>query len=120
MKQVMWVLVLGIAAGLAYWLWYALRRYEERKQAEEARHAAFMAQMVGAAARNAAAKPAEDAAALAQQKLLFEAATKAGEAGEAALAIQLHARLVARYPGSALAEQARAAVDAQKKRLAKP
>lgn len=115
MKQVMWVLVFGIAAGLAYWLWYAMRRYQEKKQAEEARHAAFMAQMVSAAV----GKPAEDAAALAQQKLLFEAATKAGEAGEAALAIQLHARLVARYPASALAEQAKAAVEALKKRLAK-
>ncbi len=123
MKQVMWVLVLGIAAGLAYWLWYALRRYEERKHAEEERHAAFMAQMVGAAARNAAAKTsanaAEDAAALAQQKLLFEAATRAGEAGEAALAIQLHARLVARYPASALAEQSKAAVVTLKQKLAK-
>lgn len=120
----MWVLVLGIAAGLGYWLWYGVRRYQEKKLAEEARHADFIAQMVGAAARNAAAtttlKPAVDAAALAQQKLLFEAATKAGEAGEAALSIQLHARLVARYPASALAEQARAAVDAQKKKLAKP
>lgn len=123
MKQVMWVLVLGIAAGLAYWLWYAMRRYQEKKHAEEARHAEFMAQMVGAAARNAAAKApgnaAEDAAALAQQKLLFEAATRAGEAGEAALAIQLHARLVARYPASALAEQAKAAVVALKQKLAK-
>lgn len=121
MKQVMWVLVLGIAAGLAYWLWYALRRYEERKRAEEERHAAFMAQMVSAAASKAAA-PAqpEDAAALAQQKLLFEAATKAGDAGEAALAIQLHARLVARYPASALAAQAKAAVETLKRKLAKP
>ena len=120
MKQVMWVLVFGIAAGLGYWLWYAWRRYEDRKRAEEERHAAFMAQMVGAAAAKAAApKPAEDAAALAQQKLLFDAASKAGEAGEAALAIQLHARLVARYPASALAEQAKAAVEALKKKLAK-
>lgn len=119
----MWVLVLGIAAGLAYWLWYAMRRYQEKQHAEEARHAEFMAQMVGAAARNAAAKTsgnaAEDAAALAQQKLLFEAATRAGEAGEAALAIQLHARLVARYPASALAEQAKAAVVALKQKLAR-
>lgn len=115
MKQVMWVLVLAIAAGLGYWLWYAVRRYEERKHAEAERHAAFMAQMVSAAV----AKPPEDAAALAQQKLLFDAAAKAAEAGESALAIQLHARLVARYPASALAGQAKAAVEVLKKKLAK-
>ncbi len=116
MKQVMWVLVLGIAAGLAYWLWYSLRRYSEKKLAEEARQAAFVAQLVGATL----GKPKEDALAVAQQKLLFEAATKAGEAGEAVLSIQLFARLLARYPASALADQAKAAVDAQKKKLAKP
>ena len=56
---------------------------------------------------------------LAQQKLLFEAAHKAGEAGEPALAIQLYARLLARYPASAFAPQARAAVEALKKKLVK-
>ncbi len=56
---------------------------------------------------------------LVQQKLLFEAAHKAGEAGEAALAIQLYARLLARYPASAFAEAARAAVEALRKTLAK-
>ena len=40
----------------------------------------------------------QDSAALAQQKLLFEAAAKAGEAGEPVLSIQLYARLLARYP----------------------
>jgi outer membrane protein assembly factor BamD (BamD/ComL family) len=52
-------------------------------------------------------------------KLLFEAAHKAGEAGEPALAIQLYARLLSRYPQTAFADQARAAVEAQKKKLAK-
>ena len=55
---------------------------------------------------------------MAQQKLLFEAAAKAGEAGEAVLSIQLYARLLARYPDSTFASQARAAVEAQKKKLA--
>ena len=55
-----------------------------------------------------------------QQKLLFEAAAKAGEAGEPALSIQLYARLIARYPDSAFVAQARAAVEAQKSKLAKP
>lgn len=115
MKQVMWVLVLGIAAGLAYWVWYSARRYNEKKLAEEARQAAFVAQLVSATL----GKPKEDALAVAQQKLLFEAATKAAEAGETALAIQLHARLVARYPASTMAAQAKAAVDTLKKKLAK-
>lgn len=53
------------------------------------------------------------------QKLLFEAAHKAGEAGEPALAIQLYARLLARFPHSAFAAQARAAVEAQKRKLSK-
>ena len=56
----------------------------------------------------------------AQQKLLYEAASKAGEAGEPVLSIQLYARLLARYPDSTLGTQARAAVEAQKKKLAKP
>jgi hypothetical protein len=54
------------------------------------------------------------------QKLLFEAAVKAAEAGEPALSIQLYARLIARFPQSALVEQARGAVQAQKQQLAKP
>jgi hypothetical protein len=54
---------------------------------------------------------------VAQQKLLYEAATKAGEAGEAVISIQLYARLLARYPDSALGAQARSAVEAQKKKL---
>jgi hypothetical protein len=57
--------------------------------------------------------------ALAQQKLLFEAAHKAGEAGEPALAIQLYARLLSRYPDCGFVAQARAAAETQKKKLAK-
>ena len=45
--------------------------------------------------------------------------TQCSEAGEPALSIQLYARLLARYPQTALAGQARAAVESQKKRLAK-
>ena len=53
------------------------------------------------------------------QKLLFEAAHKAGEAGEPAISLQLYARLLARYPGSTLAGAANAAIEAQKKKLLK-
>jgi len=53
------------------------------------------------------------------QKLLLEAGAKAAEAGEPALSIQLYARLIARFPQGAFAAQARAAVEAQKQKLAK-
>jgi hypothetical protein len=59
------------------------------------------------------------AADLAKQRLLFDAAAKAGEAGEPVLSIQLYARLLARYPDSTFASQARAAVELQKKNLTK-
>jgi hypothetical protein len=65
------------------------------------------------------AQPPAEVKALARQKLLLEAAAKAGEAGEPVLSIQLYARLLARYPESGFAAQARAAVEAQKKNLAK-
>lgn len=60
-----------------------------------------------------------NAADLAKQRLLFDAATKAGEAGEPVLSIQLYARLLARYPDSTFASRARAAVELQKKNLTK-
>jgi hypothetical protein len=133
MRQLVWIVVLGIVAALAYGLIVVRRRWAERERASEERFAAFMAKTVPQkepsaaapvlpqAARPAAplAVPRTDAAASHQQLLLLEAASKAAEAGEAALAIQLYARLLARYPDSALAAQARAAVEAQKKNLAR-
>jgi len=56
---------------------------------------------------------------LAKQRLLLEAAAKAGEAGEPVLSIQLYARLLARYPDSTFSSTARAAVEMQKKNLTK-
>ncbi|MNC99674.1 hypothetical protein D3C83_180390 [compost metagenome] len=70
-------------------------------------------------ARAPLAAPREAPSALAAQKLLFEAGAKAGEAGEPVLAIQLYARLLSRFPETALGAQARAAIEAQKKKLAK-
>ncbi len=120
MKLLAWLLALGAVAGLSYWLWSWQRRWAERKRASEDRFATFMAQaMASASAPMQAARPAPELAALAAQKLLLEAASKAGEAGEAALSIQLYARLLARYPDTSYAGQARAAVDAQKRKLAK-
>ena len=117
MKLVAWLVMLAVAGGLAYWYWSWRRRWAERKRASEERFATFMAQAVVATPPKTA--PAADPAALAQQKLLLDAATKAAEAGEHVLSIQLYARLLARYPESAFASQARAAVEMQKKKLAK-
>ena len=126
MKAIVWLLAFGILAGLGYWIWVSRRRWEERKRASEERFATFVAQTMKPPAKAQPAAPAAAAAAAptvvvdaAPQKLLFDAAAKAGEAGEPALSIQLYARLIARYPDSALATQARAAVEAQKTRLAR-
>lgn len=124
MKSIVWIVALGIAAALGYWLWSLSRKWGERKRAAEERFASFMAQTMKPAAPKLDPAPAPATppalADLGPQKLLFEAAAKAGEAGEPALSIQLYARLIARYPGGAFAAQARAAVDAQKSKLARP
>jgi hypothetical protein len=117
MRYMIWLVALGIAAGLGYGIWRASRRWDERKRAAEARFASFIAQTVKPGAPKLDPVPAPD---LGPQKLLLEAAVKAAEAGEPALSIQLYARLIARYPDGALVAQARAAVAAQKSRLARP
>ena len=130
MKSVFWLLLIALATAAVWVVWYSLRKWEARKRAEEERIANFVAGTTAATPKPAAPPPASlpavpadpvPAAAngLAQQKLLFEAAHKAGEAGEPALAIQLYGRLLARYPASAFAGQVRAAVETLKKKLAK-
>jgi len=125
MKGLFWLVVFGFVLTAAGIVWYVLRKFKERQLAEEARMASFLAATAGKTRLvEALPAPAPEAVApagndLAQQKLLFEAAHKAGEADEAALAIQLYARLLVRYPASAFAPQARAAVEAQKKKLVK-
>jgi hypothetical protein len=127
MQMVIWLGLLGVAAGFGYAFWLLARKHAERKQAAEARLAAFMSQMRPAAPKLDAAPastPAPEATAapaphLGMQKLLFEAAFKAGEAGEPALSIQLYARLIARYPDGAFVAQARAAAEREKTRLAR-
>ena len=125
MKGLFWLLVFGFVLTAAGIVWYVLRKFKERQLAEEARMASFLAASAGKS-RLVEALPSPPPAAnapagdgLAQQKLLFEAAHKAGEAGEPALAIQLYARLLARYPASAFVPQARAAAEALKKKLVK-
>ena len=115
MKMLISFVLIAALAGFAFWIWTWYRQYAERRRLSEERFANVMVQAMG----TQATAPA-DALALAQQKLLYEAAAKAGEAGEAVLAIQLYARLIARYPQSAFGTQASAAVEVQKKKLAKP
>ena len=125
MKMVVWLGLLGVVAGFGYAFWVVMRRHAERKQAAEERLAAFVAQIRPVAAKPApapelkpaAAPAAAPAPALGLQKLLFEAAVKAAEAGEPALSIQLYARLIARYPDGAFVAQARAAADREKAKL---
>ncbi len=135
-----WLLLLAFAATAGWLVRRTLRQWEARKRAEEERFAAFMAEtsattklktaMPEAVPTPALARPAASAPpaappvpqasdGLAQQKMLFEAAHKAGEAGEPALAIQLYGRLLARYPATAFADQARAGAAALKKKLVK-
>jgi len=119
MKQVVWLIVVVIAGALAFWLWNWRGRRAALKRASEERLASLMAETMAAARSKKEDGPPPDAKALARQKLLLEAAAKAGEAGEPVLSIQLYARLLARYPDTSFAAQARAAVEAQKKNLAK-
>jgi hypothetical protein len=119
MRGIFWLAVFGFVLAAGGIVWYSLRKWKERQEAEEERLAAFLA-ATAAKPKMVEAAPAPVAAdGVSQQKLLFDAAHKAGEAGEPALAIQLYARLLARYPASAFAGQARAAVEAEKKKLAK-
>jgi hypothetical protein len=122
------LIIIVIAAGIGFAFWRWRRREEERNRAAEERMASFIAQAVPATQAVPAAQalpappamPAVDASSMRQQKLLHEAASKAGEAGEAALSIQLYARLLSRYPDSALGGLARTAVEEQKRKLARP
>ena len=133
MMNMLWLLLFATAVAFAWFIRRALRNWRERQRAEEARFASFMSKAAGTAEPPAAAgtappaanaAPAFAAAAapgndLARQKLLFDAAHKAGEAGEPVLAIQLYARLLSRYPATSVAEPARAAVAALQKKVVK-
>ena len=133
MVAVAWMLAVLIAAGFGYATWRAYGQYAERQRLSEERMASFVAQAKtpaapagpsSAAPGGPSPKPAPASLPVppreaVQERLLFEAAGKAALAGEPVLAIQLYARLLSRYPQTALAEQARAAVAEQKKKLAK-
>jgi hypothetical protein len=125
MTTIVWLMLFAIAAAFGWLIRHNIRKWRARQRAEEERFASFMAGAARAPAPTAAAPPSVPAATpstatgngLAQQKLLFDAAHKAGEAGEPGLSIQLYSRLLARYPATTFADTARAAMEAQKKKL---
>jgi len=127
MKTMFWLATIGFVIAIFLTARLVLRKFETRRRAEEARAMEFVALAGGAVAPKlpetavapAAPTMSPSSEVIGPQKLLFEAAHKAAEAGEPALAIQLYARLLVRYPQTAFADQVRAAVEAQKKKLAK-
>ncbi|HEX9396736.1 MAG TPA: hypothetical protein VF943_08365 [Burkholderiales bacterium] len=118
MKTLAWLIVIGALGGIGYYLWRLRLGWLERQRTAEQR----LSSLVVAAQAPAAAAPAPkaDVVGIAAQQSLFESASKAAEAGEPALSIQIYARLLSRFPASAFAVQARAAVEAQKKKLSPP
>jgi hypothetical protein len=113
-KALAWFIFIVALGVVAYAITQWRKRWQERQHTAEARFTEFMAQVRPPAAAAPVAAPASTP----QERLLLEAAGKAGEAGEAALAIQLYARLLSRFPETAFAAQARAAVTELKKKLA--
>ena len=118
MRGLAWFVVLGAIGGIVWYLARLRRQWAERQEAAEARMFTIVAEVRPAAApllppASAALQPPQAP----QERLLLDAAGKAGDAGEPALAIQLYAKLLSRFPQTAFAAQARAAVEAQKKKL---
>lgn len=119
MKGVFWLLLAGSVVAAAWGWWRMRRRMQDQQREEAVRAATFVAQAMPG--KRAVAQSAGAGAAPAQEEqLLLDAAFKAGQAGEPALAIQLYARLVSRFPRSVLVAQARAGAQAQKKKLSIP
>ena len=117
MRTLAWLLILGVIIAAVYSFVRWRRNWAERQKAAEERFVTFIAQAKPVVAP--AAPRAQPVAAQPQERLLLDAAGKAAEAGEPALAIQLYAKLLSRYPQTRFAAQARAAVEEQKKKLAK-
>ena len=130
MKTLFWAAVLVSAGVLVFIVRYVMQKQAARERASEARAAELLALTAGAKLAAApvpaaaesrpavpATAPAPARAKLETQKLLFDAARRAGEADEPDLALQLYARLLARFPDSAFADEVRAASEAQRKKL---
>ena len=126
MKALIWFMIFGVLAGMVWAFSRWRRQWVQRQEAAEARLANFIAQANPSAApaspaavASAVPAPAAPPAIAPQERLLLDAAAKAGEAGEPVLSIQLYAKLLSRYPQSQFASQARTAVEVQKKKLVK-
>ena len=135
MKILAWLLLIACIGSLWWGVGRWRKRLQERDAASEARFAALLAQAkpgaapaapagASAASLPASAPPASPppippGAVAREERLLVDAATKAGDAGEPVLAIQLYAKLLSRYPQTSFAAYARSAVAELKKRLAK-
>jgi hypothetical protein len=119
MKGMFWLLLAGSVVAAAWGWWRMRRRIEDQQRDEAVRAATFVAQAMPGK-RPVVATAGPDALPTQGEQLLLDAAFKAGQAGEPALAIQLYARLISRFPRSALVAQARAGAEAQKKKLSIP
>src|SRR5258706_12547415 len=117
MKTLAWLIVIGALGGIGYYLWRLRVGWLERQRTAEQRLSSLVVSAQAPVAPASAPAPKPDLAGIAVQKLLFESASKAAEAGRPARSIQLYAKLLSRFPDSAFADQARAAVEAQKKKL---
>ena len=126
MRGLAWFIAIAAIMGIVWYLARLRRQFAERQEAAEARMMSLMTQVRPAGAPllapvpAPAAEAAPPAAEAPQERLLFDAAHKAGEAGEPALAIQLYAKLLSRFPKTIFTARARSAVEEQKKKLAKP
>jgi len=130
-KVLAWLLLIACFGSLWWGVGRWRKRLRERDAASEARFATLLAQAkTGAAPASAASAVAPPVAPAApppippgavarEERLLVDAATKAGDAGEPVLAIQIYARLLSRYPQTSFAAYARNAVAELKKKVAK-
>jgi len=114
MKILAGIIAIGCVAGIVVVLARLFARWGEKRKASEARFASFIAQ-ARPQAPMASPQPPSSAP---EEQLLLVAGGKASQAGEPALAIQLYARLLARFPQSRFAPQAQAALAEQQKKLA--
>lgn len=120
MKGFAWFLVVGLVGAFVYFFMRWREKWIDRQRSSEVRFATFIAEVrPSAPAAPAPAAPPLPATADPKERLLLDAAAKAGEAGEPVLCIQLYAKLLSRYPQTRFASQARAAVELQKKKLAR-
>jgi len=118
MSKLAWLVVFGAVGGIVWYFARIRRQLAERQDEAEARMVSLIAEVRPATAPLLPGNPvAAQPLHAPQERLLLDAAGKAGEAGEPVLAIQLYAKLLSRCPKTVFASQARTAVEEQKKKL---